>query len=74
VELAPHAVSEICSFINGEYYIMSTIFGEGSLGKKIITWVSAIIIVLPIVAYSTVESVEVLSQLRPQHTTMRQIQ
>ena len=37
---------------------MSTIFGEGSLGKKIITWVSAIIIVLPIVAYSTVESVE----------------
>lgn len=37
---------------------MSTLFGEGSLGKKIITWVSAIIIVLPIVAYSTVESVE----------------
>lgn len=37
---------------------MSTLFGEGSLVKKIITWVSAIIIVLPIVAYSTVEVAE----------------
>ncbi|WP_125704586.1 hypothetical protein [Companilactobacillus mishanensis] len=35
-----------------------TIFGEGSLLKKIITWVSMIVIVLPIVAYSTVEVAE----------------
>lgn len=39
-------------------FIMSTLFGEGSLIKKIITWVSAIVLILPIVAYSTVEVAE----------------
>ncbi|AKP67632.1 hypothetical protein [Companilactobacillus ginsenosidimutans] len=37
---------------------MSTLFGEGSLTKKIMTWVSTVIIILPIVAYSSVEAVE----------------
>lgn len=37
---------------------MHTLFGEGSSFKKLITWVSAIILMLPVLAYSTVEVVQ----------------
>lgn len=37
---------------------MSTLFGEGSVFKKVITWISAIILLLPVIAYSGVEVAE----------------